>query len=974
MPLFHIHGLAVNMLVPVLAEASILPLPVFTPDAFFAAVVGPAHPTYYSAVPAIHEQLLQHSRLTRTRFKARYVSKTHQSDRNTTNKYNLLPSSLRFLRNCSAALLPPVAAELAEVFDCDVLGTYAMTESMPICSNPSEPKARRRLDSVGPERGPRLVIRDNTPEVTDVEKATWSVEKIVDFVTRRRARGQDFTLIEDESTEQESATASGERIEGEVCVKGPMVTLGYERNLEDWRDCVNDYTSDGFLRTGDKGYRDQNGHIVLLGRYKEVINWGGEKLSPFLAESVAIQHPQVREVLAFSAPHAVFGEAVGFVVVSEDDPKRQLTTETLREFMRQHGMGVQYFPEVLVLMLKIPRAHTGKPQRIGLAKRIGLEATTVEHSGTREFFWRSVEAEEDGNFTLGLVPLRRGEVNGNNEGQHIVPRTAIIGTQTSPPAVVSPAPISEGSPESSSQFSSVMTRFGLKEVVAASNQGELADLHLPNILDSISIIQLRAVLAETFTHVEWPLHVLTQRSLAEIEQRATGHNKQSSSPTTRQGAGVSLYQQASDPALPSSAHVRARSSSPLYSQENRNNDEGIDIGTIRGVRRYSGDIDEKQQVDAAAAKSGVVLKTSPDPRISSSPSTKKAFGSRSEESSGLAATEPPLDENCVPASCTETRIAPTAILRGKVGRGCVVEDFAVIGPQVELGDQCFVGNYTRLQGRVRAGRGCVFYDNVSIGNPPQDFFGSSSAKNGKIFIGENCVFREYVSVNMPTREEGTRIGRGSMVHSHCNVGHDCVLGDRVNLNMNCYLSGFSQVLDDSTLSISCSLHQGVIVGPKCFIGMHVALTHDVPPFLAIARRERLTASTSIRPGESQGGRQGSGGSTSSASSWSSDLYSISVDREGVRRKMKNASLGGLADALESAYTSTTTKMTRGTSDAICDTLQRPDVEKTLTSYRLAREMRRPQLARSEVKVNTFFAPPERTQKNSCEVSSQRLNT
>ena len=113
------------------------------------------------------------------------------------------------------------------------------------------------------------------------------------------------------------------------------------------------------------------------------------------------------------------------------------------------------------------------------------------------------------------------------------------------------------------------------------------------------------------------------------------------------------------------------------------------------------------------------------------------------------------DENSIPPSSTETRIASTAIVRGIVGEGCVVEDFAVIGPDVVLGDRCFVGNYSRLHGKLKAGNDNVFYDNVSIGNPPQDFFGSRS--DGQITIGNHCVLREFVSVNMPTEGE-TRIG------------------------------------------------------------------------------------------------------------------------------------------------------------------------------------------------------------------------
>eukprot|EP00392_Amoebophrya_sp_AT5.2_P007764 g7779.t1 len=127
MPLFHIHGIAVNVLVPVLAGASICPLPVFAPDEFFR-VLRVVRPTYYSAVPAIHERLVQFGR-------SRSASQ-HQTGITGEVGDNSC-CSLRFVRNCSAALLPPVAAELEQLFRCQVVGTYAMTESMPICSNPT---------------------------------------------------------------------------------------------------------------------------------------------------------------------------------------------------------------------------------------------------------------------------------------------------------------------------------------------------------------------------------------------------------------------------------------------------------------------------------------------------------------------------------------------------------------------------------------------------------------------------------------------------------------------------------------------------------------------------------------------------------------------------------------------------------------------------------------------------------------------
>ena len=104
--------------------------------------------------------------------------------------------------------------------------------------------------------------------------------------------------------------------EGHVCVKGDCVTSGYE-----WRDHMTEdpnlsaFTSEGWLCTGDKGWLDADGYLHLSGRFKEIINRGGEKLSPFQVEDELLRHPDVKNAIAFAMPHLLLTEVVGVAVV-----------------------------------------------------------------------------------------------------------------------------------------------------------------------------------------------------------------------------------------------------------------------------------------------------------------------------------------------------------------------------------------------------------------------------------------------------------------------------------------------------------------------------------------------------------------------------------------------------------------------------------------------------------------------------------
>src|SRR6185503_20250912 len=98
---------------------------------------------------------------------------------------------------------------------------------------------------------------------------------------------------------------------GEVVVRGPNVIDGYENNPEANATAF----VDGWFRTGDQGVIDADGYLALTGRLKELINRGGEKISPIEIDDVLLRHPAVAEALAFAAPHRTLGEDIHAAVV-----------------------------------------------------------------------------------------------------------------------------------------------------------------------------------------------------------------------------------------------------------------------------------------------------------------------------------------------------------------------------------------------------------------------------------------------------------------------------------------------------------------------------------------------------------------------------------------------------------------------------------------------------------------------------------
>jgi oxalate---CoA ligase len=231
--------------------------------------------------------------------------------------------SLRFIRSCSAALPAEMMTKMETVFGAPVLEAYGMTEaSHQMASNPRPPKSHKG-GSVGPATGIQIGIMI------------------------------DGKLL-----------PTGQR--GEVVIKGPNVVDGYENNP----DANATSYVDGWFRTGDQGYLDEEGYLFLTGRLKEMINRGGEKIGPREIDEVLLGHPAVNEAVAFGVPHKSWGEEVAAAVTIKEGATA--TEADILAFCKERLADFKR-PKKIYIVEAIPRTATGKIQRGAVAKALAGE-------------------------------------------------------------------------------------------------------------------------------------------------------------------------------------------------------------------------------------------------------------------------------------------------------------------------------------------------------------------------------------------------------------------------------------------------------------------------------------------------------------------------------------------------------------------------------------------------------------------------
>lgn len=173
---------------------------------------------------------------------------------------------------------------------------------------------------------------------------------------------------------------------------------------------------------------------------------------------------------------------------------------------------------------------------------------------------------------------------------------------------------------------------------------------------------------------------------------------------------------------------------------------------------------------------------------------------------------------------------------------------AVVGPQVELGDDNVIGPFCVLQGPVVVGDGNFFASHVSVGGAAEvhghlyvPSWEEESAEGG-VVIGSHNIFKEFVTVNTGW-EQRTVVSDHGMFMGKVHLGHDAHIGDRVTISCAALVGGHTVVEDDATIGLGAALHQRLTIGAGSMTGMQAAVTRDVPPFTiamgAPARPTRL---------------------------------------------------------------------------------------------------------------------------------------
>jgi acyl-CoA synthetase (AMP-forming)/AMP-acid ligase II len=295
--LFHVHGLLGATLSSLYARGSVVIQPKFSASHFWKEVEE-YHVTWYSAVPTIHQVLLQRA----------------DDDKAPTGK-------LRFIRSCSSSLAPVILERLEKRFGAPVLEAYGMTEAAhQMASNPLPP-APRKAGTVGKGTNVEIAILDDAGKPVPTGQA------------------------------------------GEVCIKGKNVTKGYHNNPKANQE---NWTADAWFRTGDQGILDAEGYLTLTGRIKELINRGGEKISPVEVDAVLLQHSSVQEAVTFAMPDQKYGEEVGAAIVLKPEIRASRNLTELESEIVEHckqKLAAFKVPKKFFFADVLPKTATGKIQR-----------------------------------------------------------------------------------------------------------------------------------------------------------------------------------------------------------------------------------------------------------------------------------------------------------------------------------------------------------------------------------------------------------------------------------------------------------------------------------------------------------------------------------------------------------------------------------------------------------------------------------
>ncbi len=303
LPLYHINGQVVTVVAPLVSSSRVVMPRKFSLSKFWSTLTD-NRCTWFSTVPTITKYLLDD---------------VHAKG----GEQNLREAScLRFARSASSAMPASMLVDFEATFDIPMLESMGLTESAaPILANPMPP-ATRKPGSVGIPFGNKVKIIN--PASDDL----------------------------------------GRNEIGEIVVRGDNVVSEYYNARE---ATLSAFTPDGWFRTGDLGYQDDDGYFFVTGRIKELIIKGGENISPREIDDVLYRNKAIQEVATFGYPDPAYGQVVAIAVVVKAD--QSYSEEELMEYC-QTELGSFLCPSRIFFVDDLPKGPSGKIQRLQVANSL----------------------------------------------------------------------------------------------------------------------------------------------------------------------------------------------------------------------------------------------------------------------------------------------------------------------------------------------------------------------------------------------------------------------------------------------------------------------------------------------------------------------------------------------------------------------------------------------------------------------------
>jgi len=321
-PLYYAHGLETALFAPLAVGGSLACPPSAEPGGPAGDVLAwlaELEPTYYSAGPTFQRMIL---------------------DRAQAAPAGGLRHRLRLIQGGGAPLPAPEQAAIEAVFGVPVLEAYGLSESGQLASN-AWAADERRAGTVGRPVPGTVALR-----------------------------AEDGTVVPAES--------AGAGAAGEILGRGPVLTPGYLDDDGRPRTVL----QDGWFPTGDIGAIDADGFLTVTGRLKDIVNRGGEKISPAEVDRALLHHPEVSQAAAFAVAHPRLGEDLAAAVVLR--PGATVTALQLRRFLADRLVPFKV-PRRIHLVPELPKGATGKVNRSALRGLFAAREQRVQVRSTLEF-------------------------------------------------------------------------------------------------------------------------------------------------------------------------------------------------------------------------------------------------------------------------------------------------------------------------------------------------------------------------------------------------------------------------------------------------------------------------------------------------------------------------------------------------------------------------------------------------------------